>query len=95
MSKSGKKMLVGARQALEFARGKRRGFLVHAPSKVDVRAIRSSLGLSQREFSSQFGLDLAAVRNWEQKRRKPHGTARLLLRVIEREPEAVLRALAG
>lgn len=34
-----------------------------------------------------------AVRNWEQGRRTPEESARVLLKVIDREPEAVLRAL--
>jgi putative transcriptional regulator len=95
MSTAGQKILRGARQALAFARGERRGFVVHPPEAVDVKAIRRALGLSQREFSRQFGFDLAALRNWEQRRRLPEGAARLLLRVIEREPEAVRRALTG
>ena len=33
------------------------------------------------------------MRNWEQGRRVPEGPARVLLRVIERGPEAVRRAI--
>jgi putative transcriptional regulator len=62
---------------------------------VDVVAIRTRLGLSQGEFAARFGFKLDALQNWEQDRRRPDGAARALLRVIEREPEAVLRALAG
>ena len=35
------------------------------------------------------------VRNWEQGVRHPEGPARILLQVIDREPEAVMRALRG
>ena len=42
-----------------------------------------------------FGLDVDAVQAWEQHRRRPDRTARILLAVIAREPEAVRRALAG
>jgi putative transcriptional regulator len=35
------------------------------------------------------------VRNWEQGRRKPEGPAHVLLTVIDREPKAVLRAIAA
>lgn len=64
-----------------------------APS-VDVRAIREGLGLSQTEFARHFGFTAAAVRQWEQGRRQPHGPARVLLTVIAQEPRAVQRALA-
>lgn len=60
---------------------------------VDVRAIRARLGLSQSQFARDFGLSLAALRDWEQQRRVPRGPARTLLRIIEHEPEAARRAL--
>ena len=61
---------------------------------VDVVTIRKQLGLSQAEFAERFGFKLDAVQNWEQGRRRPEGAARAFLRVIEREPAAVQRALA-
>jgi len=95
MSKSGESILKGARQALDYARGARDGFVAHVPREVDVAAIRRRLGLSQAEFASRFGFKLDAVQNWEQGRRRTDGAARAFLRVIEREPDAVQRALAG
>lgn len=94
MSKSGQSIIRGARQALDYAHGVREGFVAHVPDDVDVAAIRQRLGLSQGEFAAQFGFKLDAVQNWEQGRRRPDGAARAFLRVIEREPEAVQRALA-
>jgi len=43
----------------------------------------------------RFGLSPRTVRNWEQGIRHPEGPARILLQVIDREPEAVMRALRG
>ncbi|HEX5280220.1 MAG TPA: type II toxin-antitoxin system MqsA family antitoxin [Micropepsaceae bacterium] len=63
------------------------------PERVDVRAIRTKLRLSQAEFAARFGFTAAAVRQWEQGRRYPHGPARILLTIIDREPNAVRRAL--
>ena len=69
----------------------------HLPTvpDVDVRAARERLGLSQPMFAVRFGVPLATLRKWEQGKRRPDGPARVLLRVIEREPEAVQRALAA
>lgn len=64
-----------------------------APAKVDVRAIRGRLRLSQAGFARRFGFGLATVRDWEQGRYQPDQAVRSYLRVIEREPEAVQRAL--
>ena len=59
----------------------------------DIAATRRRLGLSQTEFAAWFGISPGTLRNWEQGRRVPEGPARVLLRVIEREPEAVRRAI--
>jgi putative transcriptional regulator len=95
MTKSGESILRGARQALAYARGAREGFVAHVPDEVDVTSIRKGLGLSQSEFARRFGFKLDAIQNWEQGRRRPDGAARAFLRVIEKEPAAVRRALAG
>ena len=60
----------------------------------DVKAIRAKFGLSQDRFAKAFALNLATLRDWEQERRMPHGPARTLLQIIDREPQAVRRALA-
>ena len=60
---------------------------------VDIAATRRRLGLSQTEFAAWFGISPGTLRNWEQGRRVPEGPARVLLRVIERDPEAVRRAI--
>jgi putative transcriptional regulator len=95
MSKAGSKLIRSAQHALAYARGETtEGFVAHVPDEVDVKAIRQSLGLTQPEFSLRFGFDVRAVQDWEQKRRQPDRAARVLLKVIAHEPEAVQRALA-
>ena len=51
------------------------------------------LGLSQTEFAACFGISPGTLHDSEPGRRVPEGPARVLLRVIERDPEAVRRAL--
>ncbi|NTU45767.1 MAG: transcriptional regulator [Chlorobiaceae bacterium] len=95
MSKAGSKLIKSASQALAYARGEiSEGFIAHVPEEVDVKSIRTRLGLTQPEFSLRFGFDVRAVQDWEQKRRQPDRSARILLTVIAHEPEAVSRALA-
>ncbi|KZD06769.1 helix-turn-helix domain-containing protein [Oceanibaculum pacificum] len=94
MSKAGQRLLSSARQALAYAEGgNAEGFAVHVPESVDIPALRRREGLSQEQFARRYGFALSALRDWEQGRRQPDRAARLLLRVIEREPEAVQRAL--
>ncbi len=93
MSKAGDSILRGARDALAYARGEREGFRVHVPERIDVRAIRRKAGLSQAKFASRFGFTVDSVRNWEQGRRQPDVAARAFLMDIDRDPDAVRRAL--
>jgi putative transcriptional regulator len=90
-------LAAAAKEALAHARGEITlpSYEVTVPEAVDASEIRKSLGLSQRAFADRFGVHLGALQAWEQGRRKPDRTARILLAVIAREPDAVRRALAG
>jgi len=63
-----------------------RAFKVRDP---DAAAVRESYGLSQQEFAALLGISIRTLQNWEQGRRKPHGAARVLLRVAAEHPKAV------
>lgn len=93
---AGRKILDGLSEALAHSRGElaARETPVRIPDMIDVRAIRSTLGLSQTEFAMRFGFSVDTVRNWEQAKRVPNAQARALLKIIEKEPSAVKRALA-
>ncbi|MFW5812852.1 MAG: helix-turn-helix domain-containing protein [Fibrobacterota bacterium] len=54
---------------------------------------RKRLHLSQSEFALMIGVSKYTLQNWEQGRREPEGPARALLRVADRNPQAVLEAL--
>jgi putative transcriptional regulator len=84
-------------RSVRYARGEATdGFVEHAhvPDEVDVKAIRTRLGLSQEAFALRFGFSRAAVRDWERHRRRPEQAARVLLLVIADNPDAVTAALA-
>lgn len=96
MSKIGKDILEGMKNAIEYLDGKKEGsrkHVVHVPAKVNVSAIRKRLKLTQAGFASQYGFALSAVKDWEQGRRNPERTAKILLKVIEHDPTVVYRAL--
>src|SRR6202521_1770889 len=96
MSKLGKRLLKAAKSARAIARGEAdpTTYKVHVPTDVDVRAIRTKLKMSQNAFAARFGILPSTLRDWEQNRRHPDGAARVLLLVIDKEPDAVTRALA-
>jgi putative transcriptional regulator len=73
----------------EILRGRRK------PSRAsvgepDVRTVRRGFRLSQSKFAALMGISPGTLRNWEQGRRKPEGSARILLRIVAKHPEAVL-----
>jgi len=84
----GQEILDGVR-AIKRGGGKRRTVAMPA----DVGVIRERLGLSQSAFAALLGVSVRTLQDWEQGRRAPTGSALSLLRVAEREPEAVGRAL--
>jgi putative transcriptional regulator len=59
------------------------------------RRVRRRIGLSQIEFARRIGVQPATIRDWETGRAAPMGTARALLRLIDRAPEAALAVLAA
>ncbi len=65
------------------------------PRVPNVQAIRRKLSLSQSEFAARFGFSVRTVQEWEQGRALPDRPARILLRVIEKSPKTVERAVAA
>jgi putative transcriptional regulator len=89
------KIMAGLDDAHAYAEGDTARGTAHQVqvADVDITQLREKLGLSQNRFATLFGLSPRTVRNWEQGIRHPEGPARILLQVIDREPEAVMRAL--
>jgi DNA-binding transcriptional regulator YiaG len=63
--------------------------------RVDVKALRTRLGMSQEAFAGFYGLDLDTVQNWEQGRTRPDKPAMVLLHLIDKDPDAILALLAS
>ncbi len=85
----------GLEEALEFSKGKKGKAVVHKFSPIDVKNVRANIGMSQNEFASAFGISVSTLRHWERGDRTPHGPALVLLNVVAKEPEAVLKALSN
>jgi len=84
----------GLTEAIDYAKGKPNKAVVHKFTPVDVKAIRKKVAMTQAEFASTFGISLGTLRHWERGDRKPRGPALVLLNVVAKEPQAVLRALS-
>ena len=87
-------ILIGLREAVKFAKGEIEAKVHHVEvPTIDVHEARDQLGLTQKQFATTFGVSIATLRNWEQGRRRPTGAARVLLKVIQKEPAIVKRIL--
>ena len=92
MSTFGNDLIQAMGEAVAHAEGKGPAIL-HAP--VDPREIRTQAKLTQAQMAPLMGMSLSGYRKWEQGQRRVSGPAATLLRVIEKEPGAVQRALEG
>jgi len=78
MSKAFEEISAGLDDAIKHAKGKKSPVVVHKPETINVKAIRAKTGMS---------------RHWEQGLRSPRGPARVLLKVVDNDPKAVIRAI--
>jgi putative transcriptional regulator len=60
-----------------------------------VREVRAHTGLSQPDFARAFRINVARLRDLEQGRTQPNSVVLAYLAVIDKEPEAVRRALGS
>ena len=95
MSKAYDKVMAGLGDARGYLNGERDGFAMHEIEvpEPDIVAIRGKTGLSQSAFAKSIGVPLGTLKNWEQGRRRPEGSARVLLALIEKRPSIVQEEL--
>ncbi len=91
----GQEILQGLLEIKEWHQGKIKLRTTHikSPKGSDIVDTRNHLNLTQEQFAALMGVSVATLRNWEQDRRSPHGSARSLLLIAEKAPEAFLKAL--
>jgi putative transcriptional regulator len=87
------KLVHSIEQAGQIRQRKKRPSRVFRFENPDIKKTRGRLQMSQTEFATMMGVSVRTLQNWEQGRRTPDGPAQALLRVVDRNPEAVLEAL--
>jgi putative transcriptional regulator len=83
------KIAAGLNEVLAIARGEAHPAKLHVPTKIDVKAIRLNLELSQEEFAACFGFTIDQIKAWEQGRSRPLGGLRAYLMLIQSNPAQV------
>lgn len=69
------------------------GIRVTEVPEPDVIAIREAAQLSQSQFARLIGVNVRTLQNWEQRRTKPTGPARALLKIVASNPKSAIEAL--
>lgn len=57
--------------------------------KIDIKALRKQLALTQKEFSKRYHISLETLRNWEQGERSPDLTGIAYLTCIAKSPDTI------
>ncbi len=90
MTTFGNDLIQSLEEAIAHAKGQGPA-LVHSPATP--QDVRVQAKLTQAQMALLMGMSLSGYRKWEQGTRRINGPAAMLLRVIQKEPEAVRRAL--
>lgn len=89
-------IIQGMKESIEYIRGNKGSAKIHKveiPNEIDVREIRENLNLSRKEFADSFGFSPRTLQHWEQGDRVPHGSARILLLLLQRDPATIAKIL--
>ena len=86
-------LLASIGQARKIHAGKMKSGRIYRFNPITVTNIRKKLHKSQTEFAYIIGVSVDTLQNWEQGRRVPEGPALALLKIVEANPEVVMKAL--
>jgi len=86
-------LMESIKEAGDIKRGAKKASRIHEFPEPDVKAIRNQVGFSQSQFAALIRVNIRTLQNWEQGHRHPTGPARVLLRLVEADPESVFKTL--
>ena len=69
------------------------GMRVTEVPEPDVKAIREAANVSQSAFAKLISINVRMLQNWEQRRSRPTGPARALLKIVASNPKSAIKAL--
>jgi putative transcriptional regulator len=84
----GQELIAAVKAAI---RTKGKGTIVRP--KINIVAVRKKLGMTQKEFATQYYIKLQTLRNWEQEKRTPDATTLAYLTCIATRPKEILKML--
>jgi len=55
----------GLLEAIEHAEGRAPKTCISRPHAIDVKSVRTKIGMTQEQFAARFGFSTATLRHWE------------------------------
>lgn len=93
MSKIFNSVKKGLSEAIAYSNGELQEVKVFKPKPVDVKKLRKRFKLSQPKFASSIGISVGTLRHWERGDRNPQGPSLVLLNLLSKEPEKIMKIL--
>ena len=88
-------LIASIKEAGKINRGETESFRIHEFPEPNIKAIREGMGFSQSKFAALIGVNIRTLQNWEQGHRHPTGPAKVLLRLVQADPNSVVKNLHG
>ena len=82
-------LLQSVREMGAITRGETEPARVTELATPNVKEVREKMGFSQEEFARALRVSVGTLRNWEQNRRQPTGPARVLLTIVQQQPDVL------
>lgn len=83
-------LVASVKEGGQILRGEKEAARTFYYDRLDILRIREKYNLTQEQFATMLGISVRTLRNWEQRRRVPEGPAMVLLRVADKNPQAIL-----
>ncbi|GMO12071.1 MAG: helix-turn-helix domain-containing protein [Rickettsiales bacterium] len=84
-------IMEGLNEIIRLQNGEDTGAIVHKPT--EIKKIREKYNLSQSKFAKEFGFNVQTIRSWEQYKRIPDNSSKILLKIIDKYPNVVREAV--
>jgi len=88
-------LITSIKEAGKIKRGEIEASRIHEFPEPNIKAIREGIGFSQSKFAALIGVNIRTLQNWEQGHRHPTGPAKVLLRLVQADPNSVVKNLHG
>jgi len=88
-------LMASIKEAGKIKRGEVEASRIHEFPEPNIKAIREGIGFSQSKFAALIGVNIRTLQNWEQGHRHPTGPAKVLLRLVQADPNSVVKNLHG